>query len=45
MELNIQPILPEIFICSMACFILVLDLYVKPEQRRFAYPLTLAPLQ
>ena len=44
MELNIQVILPEIFICAMACFILVLDLYMKPERRAVAYTLTLITL-
>ena len=37
MELNTQLILPEIFICAMAGFILVLDLYLKPERRSIAY--------
>jgi len=44
MELNIQVILPEIFICAMACFILVLDLYMKPERRTVAYSLTIFTL-
>ncbi len=44
MELNIQPILPEIFICAMACVILVLDLYLKPERRTIAYVLTVMTL-
>ena len=44
MELNTQLILPEIFICAMAGFILVLDLYLKPERRSIAYGLSLLAL-
>jgi NADH-quinone oxidoreductase subunit N len=44
MDLNIQLILPEIFICAMAGFILVLDLYLKPERRLVAYVLSLVAL-
>ena len=44
MELNIQPILPEVFISIMASVILVIDLYVKQNGRGIAYVLTLIAL-
>ncbi|MDJ0957723.1 MAG: NADH-quinone oxidoreductase subunit NuoN [Arenicellales bacterium] len=43
-ELNIQPILPEIFIAVMACVILVVDLYIKQSGRGISYVLTLVAL-
>ena len=44
MEINLQPILPEIFISTMASFILVLDLYLKPGRRTVAYVLSVITL-
>ena len=44
MELNIQPILPEIFIAVMASAILVIDLYIKKNGRNISYILTLIAL-
>lgn len=44
MPLSIQPILPEIFICSMACLVLVVDLYLKQDRRILSYLLTLVAL-
>ena len=37
---NIAPALPEIFILSMACLILVVDLFLQDRQRVVTYLLT-----
>ncbi len=37
---NLYPMLPEIFLASMACLILILDLFLKKEQRLVSYGLT-----
>lgn len=44
MELNIQPILPELFISFMASLILVIDLFIKHSGRGVSYVLTLVTL-
>lgn len=41
---NIMPALPEIFVFTMACVILVADLYLGERLPRLAYALTLATL-
>ncbi|MES9878400.1 MAG: NADH-quinone oxidoreductase subunit NuoN [Candidatus Sedimenticola sp. 6PFRAG1] len=38
------PVLPEIFILSAACLVLVLDLFLKEEQRVISYGITQASL-
>ena len=41
---NFSPAIPEIFILSMACIILILDLYVSDKNRVITYLLSLATL-
>ncbi|MFA9461644.1 NADH-quinone oxidoreductase subunit NuoN [Thiohalorhabdus methylotrophus] len=41
---DLGAILPELFVVVMACFILVLDLYLKPEQRGITYAATVLTL-
>jgi len=41
---HLMAILPELVVVGMACVILVLDLYLKPEQRGITYGLTLLTL-
>jgi NADH-quinone oxidoreductase subunit N len=41
-DLNL--VLPEIFVAGMACLILVIDLFLKPERRGWTYLLTQATL-
>ncbi len=42
--LNVTPAIPEIFVFTMACVILVVDLYLSKEQRAISYGLTLLTL-
>lgn len=44
MDLNIYPIIPEIFLATMAGAILVLDLYIKDQQRWITYGLSVLTL-
>ncbi len=41
---NIAPALPEIFVLSMACFILIVDLFLTDTNRHISYLLTQATL-
>ncbi|AKH20334.1 NADH-quinone oxidoreductase subunit NuoN [Sedimenticola thiotaurini] len=41
---SLIPVLPEIFILSAACLILVVDLFLKEEQRVISYGMTLISL-
>ena len=41
---NFLPAVPEIFVLSMACIILVADLYISDKNRVFSYLLSLATL-
>lgn len=41
---NFVPALPEIFVLAMACFILILDLYIKQEDKVITYLLSIATL-
>jgi NADH-quinone oxidoreductase subunit N len=41
---DLTPVLPEIFVAGMACLILVVDLFLKQEQRGWSYLLTQATL-
>ena len=41
---DLIPVLPEIFVAGMACLILVVDLFIKPEHRIWTYLLTQATL-
>ena len=43
-ELNLQPLLPEMFIAAMACLILVVDLYLKESSRFISYVLSIIAL-
>ncbi|MCP4410580.1 MAG: NADH-quinone oxidoreductase subunit NuoN [Gammaproteobacteria bacterium] len=42
--LNLTPVIPEILVLSMACVVLLADLYLKESQRDLAYWLTQATL-
>ncbi len=41
---NFVPALPEIFVLAMACFILILDLFIKQEDKVITYLLSIATL-
>ncbi len=41
---NFVPALPEIFVLAMACFILILDLFIKQSDRVLTYLLSIATL-
>ncbi len=41
---DFMPILPEIFVLTMACVVLIIDLYLKDENRAVIYLLTLVTL-
>ena len=42
--IQFMPVLPEIIIASMACFILVIDLYLKDSQKMISFGLTILTL-
>jgi NADH-quinone oxidoreductase subunit N len=42
--LDVTPAIPELFVFTMACVILVVDLYISKEQRAISYGLTLLTL-
>ena len=42
--IQFMPVLPEIIIASMACFILVIDLYLKDSQKVISFGLTILTL-
>ncbi len=41
---NFLPALPEMFVLAMACFILILDLFIKQQDRVITYLLSIATL-